>query len=339
MGKKRILLEKYLSLARSALYRKRWINLMGVVFSWASLRKSPFGLPFLVHIEPSNRCNLKCRLCVTGRGILERPNGDMRLALFKEIIDQLEGGIIYLVLYNMGEPLLNPDIFEMIKYAKKKKIFIKLSTHGQFEDKACIKNLIDSGLDELVISLDHADAKTYRDMKGNNGFEMVLENTRLLLKERDKRLKPFIILQLLATRDNEKNFSQFKEMAGSLDVDRGFIKEVCVNFPGSKPETDFLPVNKKYIRKAYAYNFRRRHLCYRPWISSVVFWDGSIVSCCFDQQGNHVLGNIQNESFRKIWDGKNSVAFRNKMIDGIHNVRLCSECSLGDLFYDFELVR
>src|SRR3989338_7528633 len=83
--------------------------------------------PIRVWIEPTNQCNLKCMSCAN-RLIKER--GFMKLTLFKKIIDQLLGYSFEVFLYMSGEPLMHPDIVEMINYAKNKRLFVNLSTNA-----------------------------------------------------------------------------------------------------------------------------------------------------------------------------------------------------------------
>lgn len=329
---------KYLALIRAIFCNKRFLNLLIVMCSYLFRRPKFRGLPFLIQIEPTNRCNLRCALCLTGAGKLRRPKGDMSLREFRKIIDRLEGGIVYLVLYNLGESLLNPKIYQMIKYAKKKRIFVRLSTNGDFYDKQNLKNLVNCGIDELIISLDCASPQTYARYKRSDGFERVVRNVKLIIRERGNRLKPFVDLQLLITRDTEEEIPKFKGMVRKLGVDRGLIKTLRINFPGIPPERSFLPRNSKYIRRAYQNN-SKNGICYRPWISTLIFWDGSVVPCCFDMEGDYALGNVTDVSFKHIWNNEKYISFRKQILKGIDRVLLCKECSLRDIFQDLRLFR
>ncbi|HOH60402.1 MAG TPA: aldehyde ferredoxin oxidoreductase, partial [Candidatus Cloacimonadota bacterium] len=74
-------------------------------------------LPPALMIEPTNICNLKCPLCPSGNGSLQRPRGMMSLDLFKGIVDQVMHSTGMLILWNQGESFLNPDFYAMIEYA------------------------------------------------------------------------------------------------------------------------------------------------------------------------------------------------------------------------------
>lgn len=327
-------LTKYLTLIKAICYKNRFLNIFIVLVSYATGRKKVSGLPPFLQIEPTNRCNLNCKLCITGRGGLQRSKRDISFEEFVKIINQLEGSIIYLLLYNLGEPLLNTQIYEMIRYAKKKRIFVKLSTSGYFNDRKHVDNIISCGLDELVISLDCVTPQAYLKYKNSPSFETVIKNIELIIEKRGKRPRPFVDIQLLLLRDNEKEISRFKSLVRSLKVDRGLIKKIRVNFPGIEPDVSFLPEDDKYIRKSYQSSYKRER-CFRPWISAVILSDNSIVPCCFDMHGKHNFGNITSQDFWQIWNNTEYMLFRKQVLADINQISLCRQCSLGNFFNNF----
>lgn len=331
------LLTKYSSLFRSICYKKRWFNFILAIFSYLFKQTTPIGLPFIIQIEPTNKCNLTCALCITGNGRLKRIKGDLSFQTFKKIIDDIQKNIIYLGLYNLGESLLNKDIYRMTEYAKKKKIYIRLSTSGFFHDKEIIKNLISCGIDELIISLDCASPQTYSRYKGKDGFKTVIDNTKSIINNRGSKLKPFIALQLLVMKETEREIEEFKVIVKHLGADRGIIKTLRINFPDSYSNREFLPTNKKYIRKAYLTNSDKTG-CYRPWLSTVILWDGTVVPCCFDMEGDYNFGNLTNKTFKEIWHSEKYISFR-KQIKKNNQIPLCKECSLKDISHDLTLFR
>lgn len=329
-----ILLTKYSALFKAILYKKRFFNTFLILFSYIRGKNNVLGSPFLLQVEPTNRCNLSCDLCLTGLGKLSRPKRDMTFQEFTQIINQFEESIIYLVLYNLGEPLLNTQIYEMIEYAKEKKVFIQLSTNGYFNDDKHIKRIINCGVDELIISLDFTTPESYTKHKKSKTFENVVENILLIVKERGRKRRPFINVQLLLMRDNEEEIPRFKSLIHYLKVDKGIIKKVRVDFPGSSPDVSFLPQNSKHIRKSYMGNYKRAK-CYRPWISTVILSDNSIVPCCFDMHSEYNFGNISNLSFSQIWNNEKYVRFRKQILNNINQIPLCKQCSIDNFFDNF----
>ena len=325
---------KYMSLFIAGCSIRKIINFFQVMFSYFFRKTKVLGLPFLLQLEPTNRCDLNCSLCLTGAGKLKRPRGDMSLEEFKKILNHLQTSLIYIVLYNLGEPLLNPDIYKMIEYAKKKKIFTRLSTNANFSDKGHIKNILSSGLDELVISLDCATEETYRSYKKSTDFNRVLNNISLLIKERGQRPKPFINLQFLVMSSTEQEIGKFKKLVKDLGVDKGLIKKVRVDYFAKEPEYGLLPKDKRFHRDIYR-NKVKKTTCFRPWISTLVLWDGVVVPCCFDMNGDFILGNAAGKKITQIWNNKEYAVFRKKIAKNLDSPPLCSQCSIKDFSSNF----
>ena len=94
-----------------------WVGI-SLLISRLTGRPISWGQPFILTIEPTNRCNLACPQCDTGAGRLKRPQGDMDMALYHRILQQAGDTLLYLLLYDQGEPLLHHEYVEMIQLAK-----------------------------------------------------------------------------------------------------------------------------------------------------------------------------------------------------------------------------
>ncbi|SVC99611.1 uncharacterized protein METZ01_LOCUS352465, partial [marine metagenome] len=133
---------------------------MGV--SWVVRRPVVWGRPFMMMVEPTNFCNLKCPLCPSGNGQMERPRGNMDLERYRRLIDEIKDHVMLLMLWNQGEPFINKGFLEMVRYAREHRIPVMTSTNGHFVrtlDQAL--DIVDSGLSEMIISLDGVDQETY----------------------------------------------------------------------------------------------------------------------------------------------------------------------------------
>ena len=93
--------------------------LLSVVFKFCKR----FGFPISISIEPSSVCNLKCPECPTGLDELTRFKGHIDFNLYKKIVDELSPYLMNLTLYFQGEPFLNKEIFKLIEYSAKIKMF------------------------------------------------------------------------------------------------------------------------------------------------------------------------------------------------------------------------
>ena len=127
--------------------------LMSMGISWATGRVVVWGRPFMMMVEPTNICNLKCPLCPSGNGEMTRTRGKMGLEDFKRLVDEAGDYLVLLMLWNQGEPFINTDFVEMVRYAHSRRIPTLTSTNGHYiRDMDQARAIVDSGLDELILS-------------------------------------------------------------------------------------------------------------------------------------------------------------------------------------------
>ena len=152
-------------------------------------------VPPRVNIEPTNHCNMKCSMCP--HGVMTRGKGMMDMETFKKLIDECAGHDVAVWLHLMGEPCLNPDIFEMIKYSREKNLKkIGLSTNGTFFGKNFAEKILRSGLTRLECSVDAVDSKSYKKMRNRDDYDNLVNNIRYLLKLK-KELKTRITVIII----------------------------------------------------------------------------------------------------------------------------------------------
>ena len=118
---------------------------------------APAHLPVCLYLEVTNRCNLLCDTCPRTFEELEPP-ADMSWELFTSIVDQVPD-LARVVLHGVGEPMLVKNLPRMIRYLKDRGIYVLFNTNGTLLNAKNGRALIDTGLDELRVSLDAADAE------------------------------------------------------------------------------------------------------------------------------------------------------------------------------------
>src|SRR5215510_12280648 len=135
----------------SKLTFRRVINALKVVSSYNAGRlfKKPiqWGYPVSISFEPTTSCNLRCPECPSGLREFTRPTGMLKKDFFRETIDDIYKELMYLVFYFQGEPFLNPNFLEMVKYAHKKGIYTATSTNAHYLTDEKAKRTVESGLD------------------------------------------------------------------------------------------------------------------------------------------------------------------------------------------------
>ena len=166
-------------------WRKFW-NLIRIEFQVRFARRFVWGSPYEWEIDTTNICQLKCPLCHTGKGTIHRDQGVMDFGLFTSVVDQIKQSCIWLTLYSWGEPFLNPRIHEYIAYAHKQKIATIISSNlNKPLTPEMAEQVIRSGLDVLIVSLDGVTQDVYEIYRVTGHLDRVLDNLRLL--DRKKR--------------------------------------------------------------------------------------------------------------------------------------------------------
>ena len=126
------------------------------------LPASPLGKPVIAQVEPVNFCNLQCPLCLTTSMTRSRPSVLLPFETFTQFIDDVGDSLLQLIFWGWGEPLLHPDFSRMVAYAKTRGVIVRTSTNGNVKLKReQAEELVESGLDSIVIAVDGATQETY----------------------------------------------------------------------------------------------------------------------------------------------------------------------------------
>lgn len=296
-----------------------------------------WGAPYVLSIEPTNLCDLRCPHCETGTGTLTRPGGWMDLDLYRHILQVNQHHLLYLLLYDQGEPLLHPDFPEMVRLAKSHRICVVSSTNGQrLADPALAREVVASGLDALIISADAVTPERYAAIRRGGSLAKLQAGLRHLRQARRSlgRSTPRLYLQFVITRQNEHELPGMAAAARAWGADHLLLKSLYLH--AGMPAEDFLPADPRFRRyplqeDRWLTRSGRRLPCSRLAYSCVVHWDGNIVPCCFDKNGEHLLGN-GSEPLAAALRGPASRAFRRQQCSG-KAPHICLNCSDGLSLY------
>ncbi|OPZ67342.1 MAG: pyrroloquinoline quinone biosynthesis protein PqqE [bacterium ADurb.Bin478] len=301
-------------------------------------RPISWGLPLVLTIEPTNRCNLACPQCSTGAGLLQRPYGDLSPALYQRILQQTQRSLLYLLLYDQGEPLLHAEYVEMVRLAKAAKVVVTCSSNGQLlADFAQARELVSSGLDQIILSVDGLEESTYQIYRRGGRLENVVAAIAHLRRAREqlKQKTPRICLQFLVMKHNEHEVERVHDTARRWGADRVLIKSVQVRSPQDADR--FLPLAEKYRRYTLGsgrltVKSKKSKICDRLWTGCVIHQNGHVVGCCFDKDESALLGRLTEQPFLTIWRGEALRHFRRR-VAGSCKPDICNNCTHGlDLY-------
>lgn len=266
------------------------------------------GYPFEIIIDPTNICNFRCPLCVTGQNKNARPNGMMPFDDFTRIINEIGKWLYKVRFYSWGEPLLHKDIYNMISYSSKNNIGTEMSTNFYNFSAQNVDNLMDSGLENLIISLDGATKSTYAKYRQGGEFDKIIDNiqTVMSMKKVKKSQFPHVEIQFLVMKNNEHEIEDIKKLANKLGVDRLRIFPITINVKEPNQVRDWLPNNEKWSRYNYQTLedkiYKKRRRCEWLWRSAVINWDGTISPCCVFEGPKADLGSLKGKTFLEVWN-------------------------------------
>lgn len=299
-------------------------------------------MPISYSIEPTNHCNLKCPECPSGLGILTRPLGLLKLSEFRKLIDQISDTAFYVQLFFQGEPYINKDLPAMISYAQSKNIYISISTNGHFVTEKNVDVVLDNAPDKLIFSVDGLDEESYQKYRVGGTFEQADNGLRALINRKIQRglKKPFVEFQFIVMKQNEHQLDDVKKYCEQVGVDKLVFKTMQIS--SYENAVKFLPSNKKFRRYILENNsFRIKHKiknhCFALWRTSVITWDGKVVPCCFDKDAQNEMGTVNGRSFYDIWNSKEYVNFRKKILSDRKSVSMCTNCTEGLKVNIFEI--
>jgi len=238
------------------------------------LRRRRSGSIQGVVIEPTDLCNLRCRHCGTQK-IAADKKGFMKMDLFKRLLDENKQ-LSCIILTRNGEPLMHPKIFEMIKYARGKKIYVAMFTNGLLLNDGRIEKLFESGLNEINFS-----------MEGINAY---YEHNR----GADYNLLKSIIMTVLRKRKERNSFLK-------VGINSAVTDKLC-HAENVKKEwgalVDHINVEPLMGQKSKV----RRAPCRTLWRNLVITWNGDVLPCCVDMKKELLIGNINNKPLRQIFN-------------------------------------
>ncbi len=301
-------------------------------------------LPPVLYVETTNRCDSLCQTCIRTFQTLEPPK-DLTLEELVRIVDQFPR-LDRVFLHGIGEPLLNPSLFRMIAYLKGRGATTVFNSDAIGLTDKKRRALIESGLDELRVSMDAATPETYQAIRGVPMFHRVVENVKALVDlQREREVAtPRISLWFTALKNNLHELPDLIRLAekiGAAEVNvqrlvyygQGLaVQEQSLHRALSALEAQMLAEATRLSQElgiglrasgnttpeeSLTPEERERPWsgCQRPWSLSYITANGNVLPCCISpwtarHYAGLILGNALTEPFAQIWNGERYQGFR-----------------------------
>jgi MoaA/NifB/PqqE/SkfB family radical SAM enzyme len=308
--------------------------------------------PVCLYLEVSNQCNLACKTCPITYGKVEEPAA-LRLKQVQSLVSQFPK-VKQVVLHGIGEPLLNRDLSEIIHWLKQREIYVLFNTNGTLINRRWREALLQSGLDEIRLSLDAATPETFAHVRGKPLFRVILRNIRALVALKAERgsVTPLVSLWLTGLRETLKELPDFIRLAHSLGIGRVYLQRLVYwhgkndhrmarpdqsLFNSLQGEEERILQSAEELARGLGVRFEASgatspsaslsrngqdqpwSACMRPWTLMYITARGSAFPCCIapfstTNLGQLSLGNALTQDLASIWNGGRYQEFRRRVL-------------------------
>ena len=309
------------------------LNRLGSVLNFIHLSPLTFRhSPLFVSVEPANICQLRCPACPVGLRNHEITRSRdhqkfLSLEIWSRTLSEVAKTAWTIQFYFQGEPLLNKHLPQMIREAHEAGLYTIVSTNAQAMTPQLADDLVTSGLDRIIISMDGLSEASYNAYRVGGSLQQCMHALSYLRAAKEKHHSPLIELQCLRLRSNEHEWTQFRREYKRLGADRLVFKTAQLyDYAEGHPLMPSNPRYSRYIQGADGL-FHRKHLgrgCLRVWSGVVVTTNGEVLPCCYDKAHEYAYGNIMEKSLAELFQSEQANAFRQAALN--EQPLICQEC-------------
>lgn len=284
-----------------------------LLWGYLARRERLPALPVEYIVETTAKCNLYCPMCV--REIHPQPKADMSDEIFERLVNQAGGTGEMMMLIGLGEPFMDPKIFERIEYCRRHNISTLLSTNGTFLDEAAAKHLLATGLDHITLSFDGATKESFEFYRKGARFEKVRDNfVRFANLKSRLGARTQVVVQMIRmerNRDEVEDFRRFWEAVEGVDEVRIKEDETGLMRPAGHPPSDW------------------KWPCHFLWRGPLyVKQDGNVYPCCQSVMlGGPPVGHVGRAGLEEIWNSEEMRRMRRLHTSGrAGEIEICARC-------------
>jgi radical SAM protein with 4Fe4S-binding SPASM domain len=325
-------------------------------------------LPSYVQIEPVGQCNLRCEMCAIQFRKDGPPYGGLAFMKWETFTSLLDGfpELKKLHLQGLGEPMMHPRFFDMVKYANKKGMQVTINTNLTLLNSDRTEKLITSGLDHLYFSIDGSTAETYERIRKRAHFDKVIDNAEMLLETRQRlgTALPHLSLVMVIMQQNLHELPDLVRLAHRWSAEKFFVQHLSHDFGEPTLPEEYKPM-REYIAeqslvyedparidryfgearelaeslgvnlrlpgtqpKRYEEGTRGRDRCDWPWTGAYISYEGYMMPCCMVSTPDRAnFGKVSERTLTSVWNSEEYNKFR-EQLDSPNPPDICRSCSL-----------
>ncbi len=289
-------------------------NRAKLLWGYLARRTTLPALPVEYIVETTAKCNLYCPMCP--RETHKQPKADMTDEVFERLVSQSGETAEHMMLIGLGEPFMDPHIFERIEFCHRHSISTLLSTNGTFLDEATAARVLDSPLEQITLSFDGFKKETFEFYRKGARFEKVRDNfVRFARMKHQRRSRLQVVVQMVKMDGNASEVDDFLAFWGGIPgVDQLRIKADETNL--MRPDAGHAAADWK-------------HPCHYLWRGPMyVKQNGDVYPCCQSYMlDGQPVGHINGQPLVEIWNGEEMRAMRRLHAAGRGGeVDVCSRC-------------
>ncbi|MCX6992716.1 MAG: radical SAM protein [Kiritimatiellaeota bacterium] len=286
-------------------------------------------LPLRLWIETASCCNLRCVMC-PNKDVAAADKGLMPLELFQKIIDQARHFALDVNLHHRGEPLMNPALFDMIRYANAAGLKVRFHTNGALLDEVKARRLLEAGPNLVSFSFDGFTKETYERVRVGATFEKTRGNIlRLAALRRELGLKkPYVVIEKIRFRNQTTESDPAAVRALHRQFLEAGVDEIIEKeeYVWAEPAHSAMHSIAGESGAPEAGGERSFSVCTFPWYAMVICADGTVTPCPQDFHAVLKLGNARETSLKEIWNGPAYRQLRRQFATDIESLAVCRHC-------------
>jgi len=289
-------------------------NRAKLLWGYAARRAKLGALPVEYIVETTAKCNLYCPMCP--RETHKQPKADMTGQVFERLVREAGTTAEHMMLIGLGEPFMDPQIFERIEFCHQHSVSTLLSTNGTFLDERTAARVLDSPLEQITLSFDGAKKETFEFYRKGAKFEKVRDNfVNFARMKRERRSRLQVVVQMVKMEGNASEVEDFMAFWSAIPgVDQVRIKADETNL--MRPDAGHAAADWK-------------HPCHYLWRGAVyVKQNGDVYPCCQSYMLDGApLGNLEKQPLLAIWDSAEMQRMRRLHATGRGGeIDMCSRC-------------
>ena len=294
--------------------RMRVWNRARLLWGYLARRARLGALPVEYIVETTAKCNLYCPMCP--RETHPQPKADMADEVFERLVGEAGDSAEHMMLIGLGEPFMDPHIFERIELCHRHSISTLLSTNGTLLDERCAVRILDSPLEQITLSFDGARKETFEFYRKGAKFEKVRDNfVRLARMKHERRSRLQVVVQMVVMEGNRAEVDDFMRFWKAVPgIDQVRIKE---------DETNLMRPDAGHAAGDW------KHACHYLWRGPMyVKQNGDVYPCCQSYMLDGApVGKIGEQSLADIWNSEAMQEMRRLHAAGrAGEIDICSRC-------------